>query len=106
VVRHDQLTNAALVAWFGVSTVRSSADAQRDKEGPGFSTGASSSVSKVVTSKGAIPLDAVIVSQSTNHRIGCPKNAGRRPKNAPIFRNRAVGKKVGAHYCLIRQIPT
>src|SRR5262245_22252502 len=35
-------------------------------------------------------IDALIVSQSTNQPIGCPKNAGHCPKNAPIFRNRAV----------------
>src|SRR5215831_12262972 len=28
------------------------------------------------------PLDALIVSQSTNHPIGCPKNAGQCPKDA------------------------
>src|SRR5262249_7752161 len=34
---------------------------------------------------GTIPLDALIVSQSTNHPIGYPKNAGHCPKKCTDF---------------------
>ena len=43
-----------------------------------LSTGASSSARRKV--QGVISLDALIVSQSTIHPIGCPKNAGACPK--------------------------
>jgi pimeloyl-ACP methyl ester carboxylesterase len=45
--------------------------------------------------RGTVPLDALIVFQSTNHRIGCPKNAGRCPKNPNPFLGHAEAALAG-----------